>query len=133
MSGWLAPELLALLVPLFAMMGWCVYRFVRRGASLVTLRDWLAYLAIALLIVVVIVVAAYKNVRPEAWMQWITPIATAGFAFGIPAKHYWRDVRNPRFLWTLIALLVAHFCILLLRLVALLAAESIAYLRGRTP
>jgi hypothetical protein len=42
-------------------------------------------------------------------MQWVTPIATAGFAFGIPAKQYWRDVRNPRFLWTLIALLVAHF------------------------
>ncbi len=46
------PVLLALLVALLAMIGWCVYRVSRRSISVAAVRDWSIYAVVGLLIVV---------------------------------------------------------------------------------
>jgi hypothetical protein len=114
MSGWLAPRLLALLVPLFAMIIWSLYRFLRRGASVVAVRDWLTYVGVGMVIVLGILLAAHKDVDPDVLMRWFTPIVTAGFALGFPVRHYWPYVRDPKLWGMLSALLVAHFVLFFL-------------------
>jgi hypothetical protein len=110
MSGWLAPQLLALLLPLFAMIGWCLYRVVRRGASARTIRDWLIYAVIGLLIVVVgIGLAVRRDFDPDVLMRWVTPTITAAFVFGFPARNYWSHAHRSTFWVTLGALVLLHF------------------------
>jgi hypothetical protein len=108
MNGWLAPGLLALLVPLCAMIVWSVHRFLRRGAS-AAVRDWLTYVGVGMVIVLGILLAVHKDVDPDVLMRWFTPIATASFALGFPVRHYWPYVRHPKLWGTLSALLIAHF------------------------
>ena len=51
MSGWLAPQMLALLFAVFAMLGWCLYRILRRRPSAAVFKDWLIYLAVGVAVV----------------------------------------------------------------------------------
>jgi hypothetical protein len=44
MSSWLNPQMLVILVLLFAMIGWCLYRFSRRAVSVTAFRDTYAQL-----------------------------------------------------------------------------------------
>lgn len=42
-------------------------------------------------------------------MEWVTPIVTAGFVFGFPARTYWPYARRPAFCATLFPLILLHF------------------------
>src|SRR6266850_2560902 len=103
------PVLLALLVGLVAMMGWCVYRVSRRGVSAATLRDWSIYGVVGLLIVVGIGLSARADIDTSVLIRWVTPIVTAGFVFGFSARNYWPYARRPTFWATLSALVLLHF------------------------
>jgi hypothetical protein len=103
------PVLLALLVGLLVMIGWCVYRVSRRGISVVAVRDWSIYGVVGLLIVVGICLSARAHIDTSMLMGWVTPIVTAGFVFGFPARTYWPYAHRPTFWATLFALILLHF------------------------
>jgi len=103
------PVLLALLVGLIAMIGWCVYRVSRRGVSTATVRDWSIYGVVGFLIVVGIGLAVHADIDTSVLMGWVTPIITAGLVFGFPARNYWPYARRPTFWATLSALVLLHF------------------------
>lgn len=109
MSGWLAPQLLALLFPLFAMIGWCLYRVLRRGASAAAVRDWSIYVVIGLLLVVGIGLTVRADIDPDRLMRWVTPTITAGFVFGFPTKNYWSQAHRSTFWIILSPLVLLHF------------------------
>ena len=110
MSGWMAPQMLAILVALFAMLGWCLYRILRRRPSAAAFRDWSIYLAVGVAVVLGVIVIARANVDQNASMGWITPLATAAFVFGFSAKSYWpSSAHSARFWLTISILLIAHF------------------------
>jgi hypothetical protein len=107
MNGWLAPEMLALLFAVFAMLGWCLYRIVRRRSSAAVFKDWSIYLAVGVAVVLGAILFARANVDP---MGWITPLATAAFVFGFSTKSYWPSIAHSvRFWLTISILLIAHF------------------------
>jgi hypothetical protein len=55
---WLTPPLLWFEIVVLALVCWCIYRFSKRpGSRIGALRDWLAYIAISVALVVVIVLA----------------------------------------------------------------------------
>lgn len=109
MSSWLAPQLLAILVPLFAMIGWCLYRFSRRGVSAAAFRDWSIYILVGLLIVAAAVAMARTKVEPDVWMRWFTPIATAAFVFGFPVRTFRSQAYRLKFWAALSPLVLLHF------------------------
>src|ERR1039458_2594499 len=107
MSGWLAPQMLALLFAVFAMLGWCLYRILRRRPSAAVFKDWSIYLAVGVAVVLGAILFARANVDP---MGWITPLAIAAFVFGFSAKSYWPSIaHSARFWLTISILLIAHF------------------------
>ena len=103
------PVLLALLVALGAMIGWSVYRVSRSGVSVATVRTWSIYGVVGLLIVVGIILSARADMDTSLLMGWVTPIVTAGFVFGFPARTYWSHARRPTFWAALCALVLLHF------------------------
>ena len=103
------PVLLALLVALLAMIGWCVYRVSRRSISVAAVRDWSIYAVVGLLIVVGICLSVGAHIDTPTLMEWVTPIVTAGFVFGFPARTYWPYARRPAFCATLFPLILLHF------------------------
>ncbi len=103
------PVLLALLVGLLVMIGWCVYRVSRRGISVAAVRDWSIYGFVGLLIVVGICLSVRAHIDTSALMEWATPVVTAGFVFGFPARTYWPYARRPAFCATLFPLILLHF------------------------
>jgi hypothetical protein len=107
MSGWLAPEMLALLFALFCMLGWCLYRILRRRSSAAVFKDWLIYLAVGVAVVLGAILFARANVDP---LGWITPLATGVLVFGFSARSYWpSNAHSARFWLTISILVIAHF------------------------
>ena len=94
MSDWLAPQLLTLLLALLALIGWYVYKVLRRGVSPATVRDWSIYGVVGILIVVGIGLSVRAEIDPTSLMRWVTPIVTAGFVFGFPTKNYWSQAHR---------------------------------------
>jgi len=108
------PVLLALLVALLAMIGWCVYRVSRRGVSAAAVRDWSIYGVFGFLIVVGIFLLARADINASVLTGWVTPVVTAGFVFGFPVRTYWPYARRLTFWATLSPLVLLHFLLFLL-------------------
>ena len=81
-------------------------------------RDFLLYIAIALLVVVFAfgyaVYMAHTGKEPAFKNDWFVTIATAALVFGRAVKNQWRERRVWSFWAGWFGLLIAHFAILLL-------------------
>ncbi|MGA6980627.1 MAG: hypothetical protein WCC95_02885 [Candidatus Sulfotelmatobacter sp.] len=108
------PALLAVLVALVAMIGWSVYRVSRRGVSAAVIRDWSIYAVVGFLIVVGICLSAGAKINASILTAWVTPIVTAGFVFGFPARTYWPYARRATFWATLFPPVLLHFLFFLI-------------------
>ena len=106
---WLTPPLVWFEIVVLALIGCCIYRFSRhRGSRIAALRDWLAYVAISVALVVVIVVAAIYG--PEK-----SPIDAKSIAFTVNTVFvlsYTLKVVRP--LWTKRKLWAVIPCLILL-------------------
>jgi hypothetical protein len=104
---WLTPPLLWLEIIVLVLVCCCTYRFSRRPRSrIAALRDWLAYIAISVVLVVVIVVAAvYGPEKSPVDTKWIAFAVNTVFVFGYTLKTVRPLWTKPKF-WAVISGLV---------------------------
>jgi len=104
---WLTPPLVWFEIVVLALICWCIYRFSRhRGSRIAALRDWLAYVAISVALVVVVVVAAiYGPEKSPVDGKWIAFTVNTVFVFGYTVKVV-RPLWAKRKLWAVITGLV---------------------------
>ena len=111
--AWLSPPLLWFEIVVFALVGWCIYRFSKRpGSRIAALRVWLAYVAIGIALVVAILIWANygpnHETRALAQWKWVGFVVNTLFVFGYTmrvARPLWR---KPK-LWGVISgLLILH-------------------------
>jgi len=104
---WPTPPLLSLEIIVLVLVCWCIYRFSKRpGSRIGALRDWLAYIAISVALVVVIVVAAvYGPEKSSVDAKWISFVVNTVFVFGYTLKVVRPLWTRPK-LWAVIAGLV---------------------------
>src|SRR5690348_11667097 len=107
---WLTLPLLCFEIIVLALVCWCVYRFSKRpGPRVGALRDWLAYIAISVALVVVIFVAAvYGPKKSSIDTKWIAFAANTLFVFGYALKIAWPLRTKPRFWAVIIVLVLIH-------------------------
>jgi len=105
--AWLTPPLLWLEIIVLVLVCWCIYRFSRRPGSRITaLRDWLAYIAISVALVVAIVVAAVNGPEKSPIdAKWIAFVVNTVFVFGYTLKIVRPMWTKPK-LWAVISGLV---------------------------
>jgi hypothetical protein len=103
----LTPPLLWFGIVFLAFVCWCVYRFFTRpGSRISALRDWLAYIAISVALVVAIVLfAAYGPDKSPIDRKWIGFAFNALFVFGYTLKVV-RPLWTKPTLWVVIGGLV---------------------------
>jgi len=101
---WPTPPLLSLEIIVLVLVCWCIYRFSKRpGSRIGALRDWLAYIAISVALVVVIVVAAvYGPEKSSVDAKWISFVVNTVFVFGYTLKVVRPLWTKPK-LWAVIA------------------------------
>jgi len=105
---WLTPPLLwfEIVVLVLVLVCWCIYRFSKRpGSRIGALRDWLAYIAISVALVVVIVLAALYGPEKSFDTNWILFAVNTVFVFGYTLKVVRPLWTRPK-LWAVIAGLV---------------------------
>ena len=104
---WLTPPLLWFQIIVFVLVCWRIYRFVRRPVSrIAALKDWLAYIAISVTAVVVIVVAAvYGPEKSPVDPKWVAFAVNTAFVFGYALKIVRPLWTKPKF-WAVISGLV---------------------------
>ena len=104
---WLTPPLLWIEIIVLVLVCWCIYRFSRQPGSRITaLRDWLAYIAISVALVVVIVVTAvYGPEKSPIDAKWIAFAVNTVFVFGYTLKIVRPLWTKPR-LWAVVSGLV---------------------------
>ena len=109
---WPTPPLLSLEIIVLVLVCWCIYRFSKRpGSRIGALRDWLAYIAISVALVVVIVVAAvYGPEKSPVDAKWISFVVNTVFVFGYTLKVVRPLWTKPK-LWAVIAgFVLLHGC-----------------------
>jgi len=104
---WLTPPLLLFVIVFFSLISWCVHRFLTRpGPRIAALRDWLAYIAISVALVVgIVLVAIYGPKKSPIDWKWICFALNTAFVFGYILKFVRPLWVKPR-LWLVIAILV---------------------------
>jgi hypothetical protein len=106
---WLTPPLLWFEIIVLVLVCWCIYRFSRRpGSRIAALRDWLAYIAISVaLVVVIVVVAVYGPEKSpvEVEAKWVAFAVNTVFVFGYTLKVVRPMWTKPKF-WAVISGLV---------------------------
>jgi hypothetical protein len=100
---WLTPPLLWFEIIVLALVCWCIYRFSKhQGSRIAVFRDWLAYIAIGIALVVVLVVAAiYGPEKPPVDAKWIAFAVNTVFVFGYTLKVV-RPLWTKRKLWVVV-------------------------------
>ena len=89
--------------------GWCIYRILRRDVTRSTVRDWLLYVVVGMLIIAAVVLSAYSRIEIETFMGWLVPICTGAIFLGYPAKEAWEFHKLTKYWFVLGFLATAHF------------------------
>jgi hypothetical protein len=107
---WLTSPLLWLEVIVLALVCWCIYQFSKRSAGRkAVLRDWLAYTAIGVgLVVIIFVAAVYGPKKSPIDAKWIAFAANTVFVFGYALKIAWPLRTKPKFWLVVIGLVLMH-------------------------
>lgn len=105
---WLTPPLLWFVIFVIVLLSSCVYRFVKaiRLRGIAALKDWLAYVAISVaLVVALVLIAAYGPRKSPVDAKWIAFGINTGFVFGYTLKVL-RPLWNKPKLWMVLSGLV---------------------------
>lgn len=112
------PVIWVLLV-LFGLLGYCVWRIWAQGLTWITVKRWLSTLALALLIISaftgLFLYASYKRVPDEVPVKWMNILIAAAFVFGSAIKAFWQ-CRGRWAFWTELCVLAVAHCLILQRL-----------------
>lgn len=105
-----------ILVILFGLIGWCLWRIWAQGLSWATAKRWALNVVFGLFMIGVFMgsffYAYHKGVPDELFVKWMNILLTAGVTFGTVIKAFWQCRRMPSFWAALCVLMVAHFFIL---------------------
>jgi hypothetical protein len=108
---WLTPPLLWFEIIVVILVCWCIHRIRRRspGSRIAALRDWLAYIAISVALVIVIVIyAAYAPERSPIGAKWIAFAVDTAFVFGYTLKIVRPLWKKPTLWAALTGLILLH-------------------------
>jgi hypothetical protein len=102
---WLTPPLLWFEIVVLLLVCWCIHRLRKRspGSRIAVARDWLAYIAISVALVVAIVIfAAYGPKKSTVDAKWIAFAVNTVFVFGYALKVL-RPMWNKPKLWMVLS------------------------------
>ena len=103
---WLTLPLLWFEIIVLALVSWCIYRFSKRpGRRLAALKDWLAYTAIGIALVVV---AVYWPEKSPIDAKWIAFAGNTVFVFGYALRVAWSLRTKPKFWAVVVGLVLMH-------------------------
>ncbi|HET7205806.1 MAG TPA: hypothetical protein VFI95_04420 [Terriglobales bacterium] len=101
---WFTPPLVWFWTVFVALICWCVHRFLTRpGSRIAAIKDWLAYVAIGIALVVgIVLLAAYGPDKLPIEPKWIGFAFNALFVFGYTLKVARPLWAKPK-LWAVVA------------------------------
>jgi FtsH-binding integral membrane protein len=108
---WLTPPLLWFEVVVLFLVCWCIHRIRKRspGSRIARLRDWLAYVAISIALVIAIVVyASYGSEKRPISGKWIAFAINTAIVFGYTLKAVRPMWNKPKPLAALTGLFMLH-------------------------
>ena len=108
---WLTPPLLWFEIVVLILVCWCIHRIRKRspGSRITGLRDWLAYIAISVALVIVIVIyAAYGPEKSPIGTKWIAFAINTVFVFGYTLKIVRPLWKKPKLWAALTGLVLLH-------------------------
>jgi hypothetical protein len=108
---WLTPPLLWFEIVVLILVCWCIYRLRKRspGSRIAVLRDWLAYIAIGIALVVAIVTfAAYGPKKSPIDAKWVAFAVNTVFVFGYTLRIVRPLWKKPKLWVVLSGLILLH-------------------------